>query len=163
MASHCKKCLLPRNEGEWYPSIKTYCKECWKVKVKKNRESKAEYYREFDRKRAMLPHRVEARKEYQRTEAGKRAMLKCRHRYISQNPGKRAAHNAVNNAVRDGKLHKPDICEDCNKPNEIIHGHHEDYSKHLEVIWLCPACHKARHQHMDGDRWLETGNPGIKQ
>jgi ubiquitin C-terminal hydrolase len=52
---------------------------------------------------------------------------------------------AVKRAVDSGIIIKPKNCEKCNKEYKILHGHHEDYSKRLEVIWLCPACHKKQH------------------
>jgi hypothetical protein len=27
----------------------------------------------------------------------------------------------------------------------LVHGHHPDYSKRLEVVWLCSVCHAAVH------------------
>ena len=27
-----------------------------------------------------------------------------------------------------------------------LHGHHEDYSQPLEVVWLCAPCHGLRHR-----------------
>jgi len=45
----------------------------------------------------------------------------------------------------------PKPCEDCGqkhspRPGETkLHAHHEDYAKPLEVVWLCPRCHRARH------------------
>ncbi|QTC89414.1 hypothetical protein IFE19_01385 [Brevundimonas pondensis] len=52
------------------------------------------------------------------------------------------AHNAVNNAVRDGRLTK-EPCLFCGEAK--VHGHHQDYSKPLDVIWLCPRCHHRLH------------------
>lgn len=30
--------------------------------------------------------------------------------------------------------------------DRYIHGHHEDYKKPLEVVWVCFACHAIRHR-----------------
>lgn len=54
------------------------------------------------------------------------------------------ARDAVNSAVQRGVLIKPLVCSRC--PNTgMIHGHHPDYTKPLEVIWLCPICHAKEH------------------
>jgi hypothetical protein len=47
----------------------------------------------------------------------------------------------VKYAVDHGKIHKPSHCSECKKPSRMIHGHHDDYRKPLEVVWLCPSCH----------------------
>ena len=47
----------------------------------------------------------------------------------------------VREALKRGTLSRPDYCSRCGlkcKP----HAHHDDYSKPLEVIWLCNPCHK---------------------
>ena len=36
---------------------------------------------------------------------------------------------------------KPDSCQKCGKKNCRLERHHEDYSKPLEIIWLCCDCH----------------------
>lgn len=65
--------------------------------------------------------------------------------YIARNPEKRAAHIAVGNAVRDGKLVKPKECPKCGRETRII-GHHSDYSEPLKVEWMCGKCHRAEHE-----------------
>jgi hypothetical protein len=64
-----------------------------------------------------------------------------------KNPPKARARSAVRTAVRRGKLVKPSDCERCGTPTERhdLHGHHDDYSKPLEVEWLCAPCHAAVH------------------
>ena len=59
-------------------------------------------------------------------------------------PEKRAAHWAVYKAVKKGVLVKPSTCQYCGVEG-YLHAHHEDYSKKLEVAWLCQKCHTARH------------------
>lgn len=44
-----------------------------------------------------------------------------------------------------GELVKPDKCSECGTEGRID-GHHEDYSKPLEVMWLCGECHRKRHK-----------------
>ena len=46
-------------------------------------------------------------------------------------------------AVKSGKI-KRGRCEVCQKGG--AEGHHPDYSKPLEVIWLCPLHHKDMHR-----------------
>lgn len=82
---------------------------------------------------------------YLKTDKGKADHNKATDAYRQRNPQKYKATNAVNNALRDGKIAKPEHCEDCGtkcKP----HGHHDDYEKKLEVRWLCNDCHKERHR-----------------
>ena len=54
------------------------CKECVKADVRKNRLENVERYREYDRMRANLPHRVEAREQYSKTAGGKAAAARGR-------------------------------------------------------------------------------------
>lgn len=57
-------------------------------------------------------------------------------------PEKYKAQTALGNAVRDGRIKKPKACSRCNVKAKRIEGHHEDYTKPLEVIWLCTLCHR---------------------
>ncbi|NDC96288.1 hypothetical protein EBZ38_09895 [bacterium] len=53
------------------------------------------------------------------------------------------AHGRVNKAIKAGKLMKMP-CEKCGSLN--VHGHHDDYTKPLEVRWLCPKHHGEQHR-----------------
>lgn len=122
------------------------CKECVKSAVRNNRRKNIEYYREFDRNRSNLPHRVLARKEYAKTEAGLAARRKGSSAWARRNPKKRKAQIAVGNAIRDGRL-IPLPCEVCFNTHDI-QAHHDDYNKPLEVRWLCAKHHKEVHANM---------------
>lgn len=64
-----------------------------------------------------------------------------------KNPLKAKAHSVVSSARKSGKLIRPKNCSECNSKGKI-HGHHDDYSKPLNVVWLCDYCHKQRHKLM---------------
>ena|SRR3990167_10036842 len=55
------------------------------------------------------------------------------------------AKEKVRRACEMGILIKPDICQSCSFKDRL-EGHHKDYSKPLEVIWLCRKCHKQNHR-----------------
>ena len=105
------------------------CKECVKKIVKARRVLNIEKVREYDRKRS-------------KTQKRKIFSIANNKKWITNNPEKYKAHNALNNAVRDGKIIKPLNCEICGAPG-LLHAHHFDYSQPLLVIWLCPVCHGA--------------------
>ena len=44
--------------------------------------------------------------------------------------------------IRRGKI-KREPCAKCGDPNAQMH--HADYSKPLQIEWLCEFCHHARH------------------
>lgn len=54
------------------------------------------------------------------------------------------AHNALKRAVERGDLVRPSECPACGK-RDRIHAHHADYSKPLDVEWLCATCHGRLH------------------
>lgn len=61
-----------------------------------------------------------------------------------RNPGKKAAHTKVSNAIRDGRLFRLP-CEKC---GDAAQAHHDDYSKPLAVRWLCVKHHNEHHVEM---------------
>ena len=147
----CKKCGEEKPASQFYKhprsadGLDCSCKECRKKAVRENRRKNAEYYREYDAMRFRRDqHRRDAIKAYAKTKAGRESHKKASAKWRSANPEKRAAHVILGNRLRDGKITKPDKCQECGATGRI-HGHHEDYSKPLEVDWLCPSCHAKRH------------------
>ena len=141
----CKHCHTEKPDEDFYASSKSKCKECIKSAVKFHREQNIEKIRAYDKTRGNLPHRVKARQEYIKTEAGKQAKKRAMDAYRERYPMKYAAHVITRNAIRDGKLTPWKICSVCNS-TEKIEGHHDDYTKPLDVRWLCESCHKDWHR-----------------
>lgn len=67
-------------------------------------------------------------------------------RYRSKRPYVRKAALIVLDAVRKGELVRPDRCESCHAEKKL-EAHHDDYSRPLDVRWLCRLCHKGWHRH----------------
>ena len=123
-----------------------FCKLCTRKRVGKHRENNLDSIREYDRSRGMLPHRIEARNIYIKTEQGKEVKKKICEKWNKRNPKKRKAEIFFRNYMRyHPELKQP--CEVCSTL-EKVQGHHEDYDKPLEVRWLCPKHHKARHKEL---------------
>lgn len=146
----CNKCRFVKPVSHFYKNdtISGYdstCKECRKQRVRENRREKIEQYTAYEKSRAQLPHRKEARREYQRTDRGQEAHVRANKAYRKRSPTKAKAHTVASNALRDGKLIRAEACEKCGS-SEKIEGHHDDYSKPLDVKWLCEQCHKEWHK-----------------
>ncbi len=143
---HCKKCGALKAEHEFYAS-RSDCKDCAKAAVRANYARNREHFREYERQRATLPHRIEARDSYQRTDRGRERANAAKRAYSMRNPEKHHASNTADNAVRDKRLWKSPCCMAPGCFNtDRIHGHHADYDKPLSVVWLCSSCHSKLHR-----------------
>lgn len=81
--------------------------------------------------------------------------LLTRLRACKKNPSKKNAYMAVDAAIRSGVLARPSFCSGCGCPDteHRIEAHHYDYSKPLDVIWLCTPCHSR----MDAQKRVRSG------
>ena len=147
----CRECNIEKPLTEFYKHQRMMdghlnkCIPCVKSRVNKHREVNLEKIREYDKKRANKPHRIQARKEYQQTEVGKLSKKKSMAAYNKRYPMVYAAHVITSNAIRDGKLFSAASCSTCNSTKKI-EGHHDDYTKPIDVRWLCEKCHKEWHK-----------------
>jgi len=67
-------------------------------------------------------------------------------KWKARHPEAVKAHDIAKCAVRSGRLMRPTNCEHCGKPSRKLHKHHKDYTRPLDVIFVCPHCHKAIHR-----------------
>ena len=156
----CRKCEAHKPQSEYYPH-RLICKRCCTAasgawgRTKEGRAS---------RKRAKAKYRATTNgavkdKAYRESSAGRLAQKRgkkafaerhpgiykiYKERYYEKYPEKRAAKEALRAAVRYGKIEKPNNCQECGQ-EALIHGHHTDYSKPLDVAWLCQTCHVRAH------------------
>lgn len=92
-------------------------------------------------------HRAEVlaqNRKYRQTLRGRVVNAASRSRYSEEHPERTRACAAVNYAVETGRLIKPKTCENCGEAKPL-HGHHQDYSQPLVVVWLCRSCHRRLH------------------
>lgn len=136
----CTKCSAEKGVGDFYAHPKSAdglmskCKDCHKDAVKLRRRTDPAV-QEYDRRR------------YHDDPARKARTAEIARRWNERNPEGYRAHYAVTNAVRDGRLKKLP-CEICGT-TKSVHGHHDDYSKPLDVRWLCPTHHQLYHAEED--------------
>lgn len=154
----CRTCAETKPLDDFYSHPKmadghlNFCKLCVIARVKKYTDDHHEEVIEKYRARYYAKGRTEDRKLACR-EATRRYIKRKKEAGIhlsSSNPENRAARIIVGNAIRDGKL-TPQACERCSY-GIGVQAHHEDYSKPLDVTWLCKPCHGMRHREINEDR-----------
>ena len=123
----CFKCGTEKPLTEYYRHKQmadghlNKCKACTKADVARHRAENLERIRAYDRAR------------------GNRQSIEKMREYRRKNPEKYKAHNQVSY-----RLKSPGVCSECDSTYHI-EAHHDDYSKPLDVRWLCAACHKQHH------------------
>jgi ribosomal protein S27AE len=65
------------------------------------------------------------------------------------------ARHAIRNAVRDGKVVKPDRCERCGL-QVPLQAHHDDHDRPLDVRWYCSPYHGLEHRKHQGPTELQS-------
>jgi len=65
-------------------------------------------------------------------------------KHHNANRNKKNARSRLQYAVEVGEMVRPTVCPACGL-EKFVEGHHEDYSKPLEVIWMCSKCHGKHH------------------
>ena len=94
-----------------------------------------------ERKREQI--RAHSQEYYQRTKDRYMERLAA----SAQTP-ERKARRAVANQIHYHGAKKPTACPRCGEPTppHRMHAHHHDYSKPLDVEWMCSVCHGIEHR-----------------
>lgn len=121
----CSKCKLEKDDVAFY-GVKGCCREC-------QREASKRWWL-----------------------ANKERKLAINREWVKKNRARKKvaqdAENAVWRAIKKGKLVRAAGCVRCGGIGRV-EAAHIDYSKPLEVIWLCPHCHRKE----------DSGKPKTKQ
>ena len=138
----CSGCKRTKPTSEFYADknkpdgLKGQCKTCHEAGLRRWRYEN--------------PDKVRGRKErYYRAHCDEQ--LARTREWQDGHPGALAAHGAVNRAIAAGELRPPATCPGCGRPdaggkNRTMVAHHTDYTRPLDIEWLCHRCHRARHQ-----------------
>jgi len=123
--------------------VRNTCKKCVSIYSKLYRINNIEKIKEYDNNRPNRLERIEYNKLISKTDHGKMIKKKCIDNYNSKFPEKMIARRMVSNGIRDGKITKKpcSICGD-----KKSQAHHDDYSKPLDIVFLCDIHHKERHR-----------------
>ena len=151
----CFKCMRHLPLDDFYRHSKMAdghlgkCKECTKADVNKNRAANLEYYQQYDRHR--FQYELERRslqldqmREWAKNNPEKLAEVKSQ--WQARNPEKRQCHLSLASAIAKGTLVKSASCQSCGTSEGRIQGHHPDYTKPIDVMWLCATCHSRQHR-----------------
>lgn len=93
-------------------------------------------------KPCMMENGHAARTRWRLSAEGRMAIYAAQKRYARARPERIKARSAVSSAIRRGRLERLP-CEKCGDPNS--QAHHDDYSKPLDVRWLCQPHHTKEH------------------
>lgn len=124
---------------------KTQCLACGRA------YARALYYRDHvasldhaRRRRVQDPVRITAAITKWR-QANRDRVTEYVRRWAVNNPERvrisKRASQVVCQAIQKGALTRPSICEECGVSKGRIDAAHRDYSRPLDVRWLCTSCH----------------------
>lgn len=139
----CKSCKAEYDRGysQTHKVQKAKRHHKW---YQKNKTERAEYNRGYNQ-----THREEIA-EYNRTPVRIEGRKRADKRRREKSPEKLKARKAVYSEKRAGRMKPSVFCEECGLPAKT-HGHHKDYSKPLDVDWLCKECHTELHRKLKAE------------
>lgn len=126
---------------KWREENRNKTRESTSKWQKNNREKIKEYVNKNKEKQKEYAKRSREKNPGRFKENIRKNIKLDRERY----PEKNKARKLLFSALRVGFLIRPTACTKCLtecKPE----GHHTDYSKPLDVIWLCRECHNKEHR-----------------
>jgi hypothetical protein len=147
----CSKCHIVKPYEDFYmdkskkDKVKSECKKCCKEHDHRKHEKYADRinagrrdYYEKHREERMKKSREYSNKRYRKnvTEGTP----------YKPDPFKEKARIIFHNAINSGVITRKTKCEVSKNCRGAIHAHHPDYSKPLDVRWLCKKHHMEHHR-----------------
>lgn len=169
--SYCKTCTLEKSKNrteeqkhaqreknkKYREKNRKYLNEKSKEYYHKNRDlvlKKSEKYREKNKQKISIRQalaRVLDTDRFQKNRErhfgwaknNREKLNEYQREWYQKNKEKRRAHVILSRAIKSGKIVRPMSCSECKKKCKPD-GHHIDYSKPLDVIWICRTCHSRK-------------------
>lgn len=132
--------------NEWFPAEKYYARE--RASNGLSTECRSCHCKTSIRTRNAEVHRDARKESARRKRAENPELIRAKEREASRRRGRSdndKVRDITNRAVNKGVLPRPTVCTECGEKKKIT-AHHPDYSKPLEVEWLCYECHGKRHR-----------------
>ena len=147
----CRYCACSYEAPAWQFAKSDFsCKPCARIKQAEWRARRKADGRPVESMRMPREYHAQYRAVYfQDPEA--RARRAAQMRAYAKKPGIAEHHKAriqTNHAIKAGRLVRQP-CEVCGADDKV-HAHHDDYSKPLDVRWLCPEHHREHHAKATG-------------
>jgi hypothetical protein len=148
----CRKCKNEKPLADYCPSAVRkgdyICHACERIRYFERKSANIEHYRSQKklqmRRLRESPDRQEKELQYSKKyrQTHKEQLAQYCSTYRKNNKQRQSAYLKIYRQLRTGNIQKQP-CFVCGSLNS--HAHHEDYSKPLDVIWLCPKHHKRLH------------------
>ena len=159
----CSKCKIYKNIKHFYKQkcgLLGRCGSCKECRLSYQRiyaSSHLDQKRENDRKYDKLNREKNREKNriwrsrnpgyfkqyyYQNTQK----KLEIDKRWRLRNPDRMNCYNELRKHLKKNLISRPKKCTMCGQESNKIQSHHYDYSKPLEVIWICFSCHLHIHK-----------------
>ena len=123
----CRLCSAELAEGKFYRSpngkLRSECAKCHTKQARLRRSTS---------KRAKELHNLRGQR------------WKKANRVAQEDTPAIVARRVLNHHLRDAGVARPMECSKCENIGGI-QAHHEDYTRPLDVDWLCTTCHTERH------------------
>lgn len=136
----CKACNSIRAKRHYKDN-----KEYHINRTSKYRDEHADWYKKYSSS-YNAAHKQDHKEWWEQYYAEHKETININNRQWKENNAiKVKAHYILDQALKSGKIIKPDICEICGASNNL-EAHHSDYSKPEDVIWVCRKCHLYIHR-----------------
>ena len=166
ISKRCSKCKEIKPLSEFFKDrrakdgIQGVCKSCIKAFQQSEkgraatRKASTKYRKSFKGKTNQKAYNQSVRgrsvvAKYKQTPKGKAVSHKATAKFNAHHPNYVKAHNAVNGAVRYGRLPRPDSlrCHYCPKPaQQYHHWHGYEPACWLDVVPACVECHNKENK-----------------
>lgn len=136
----CSKCGTGKPKSDFYgdkrstDGLRSECKACHKDTLKQTQDLDTRRKNARKRNRRYLINNPGKFKENRQKTA-----------YEVRRTVQYRARQVLSRAILRGKVVRPDECSRCGVPCKP-QGHHDDYSRPLDVAWLCSSCHGIAHR-----------------